>query len=212
MTLIDYIIIGGPIMYAIVFCAVVATFMIIDKWYFFHREQINAGKLINGLTNVIRRNGYTEAVTLCDTQPGPVARILSASLQAYQRGDSEAEIKQVIEDTAMSEMPRLERFMNVLSTIAYVTPLLGLLGTVLGMMSAFDTIALKGNALVVSDLSKAIGLAMITTAGGLAVAIPCYVAYNYLYSRINMFVFEMEKASLEMLAFFKDQRKKQNPS
>lgn len=207
MNLAEYIHSGGPIMYAIVFFALVASFILFDKWFQFHRDQINAGELINGLTNVLKRDGYTEAMTLCDAYPGPVSRLLSAAIQSYKRGDTDDEIRQAIENTAMSEMPRLEKYVNLLATIAYITPLLGLLGTVLGMMYAFDVISAQGEALVAKDLSSAIGLALITTAGGLTVAIPAYIAYNYLVSRIETLTFDMEKAASEILSFFHEQRK-----
>lgn len=207
MNLAEYIHSGGPIMYAIVFFGLVAVFILLEKWFQFHRDQINAGELINGLTNVLKRDGFTEAITLCDAYPGPVSRLLSASIQSYKRGDSAEEIRQTIENTAMSEVPRLEKYLNLLATIAYISPLLGLLGTVLGMMSAFDVISIQGEALVAKDLSSAIGLALITTAGGLTVAIPCYIAYNYLVSRVETLTYDMEKAASEILAFFREQRK-----
>ena len=121
---------GGPIMWLILFCSVVAAFIFIEKWFQFHRAQVNVGELVNGLINVLRRDGMVEAITLCDNTPGPVARILTAAIQAYQNED---DIKQAIDDAALVEVPRLEGRLNILATIAYITPMLGLLGTIIGL-------------------------------------------------------------------------------
>lgn len=192
---------GGPLMWVIVACSIIAVFIFIEKWFQFHRAQVNVSELVSGLVNVLRRDGMIEAITLCDNTPGPVAKILTAAIHAYQNED---DIKQAIEDAAIVEMPKLESRLNVLATIAYVAPLLGLLGTVLGMVEAFQAIQLKqGISLTIGDLSGGIHTALMTTAGGLCVAIPCHIAYNYLVSRVESFCVEMEKASSEITYFFK---------
>lgn len=197
---------GGPVMWPILFCSVAATYIFIEKWFQLHREQVNVGELVAGLTNVLKREGIIEALTLCDNTPGPVARVLGSAIQAYDKGDDD--IKQAIEDAAFIELPKLDRKLNALATISYVTPLLGLLGTVLGMMGAFKTIhAKQGVYLSAADLSGDIGMALITTAAGLTIAIPCYIAYNYLLSRVEAITLDMEKASSEILYFFKNHRK-----
>jgi|EP00831_Metopus_contortus_P005144 biopolymer transport protein ExbB len=193
---------GGEIMWVILFCSLVSTFIFIERWFHFHREQINVGELVKGLINVLKRDGFIEAVSLCDNTPGPVARILMAAIQAYQKGDED--VRQAIEDAALTEVPRLERRLNVLGTIGYVAPLLGLLGTVLGMMRAFSTISSQKTALLSAvDISGDIRMALITTAAGLCVAIPCYVAYNYLIGRVQAMTLDMEKASSEIIYYFK---------
>ena len=196
---------GGPVMWIIIFCGAFAMLIFIERWFHFHREQVNIGELVTGLKNVLRRNGFVEAVSLCDNTPGPVARILMAAILAQKDGD--ADIRRAIEDAALIEVPKLERRLNILATIGYISPLLGLLGTVFGMMGALQTIQAKeGVYLSAADLSGDIGMALITTAAGLCVAIPCYVAYNYLMSRIESFTVEIEKASSEIIYFFNHQK------
>jgi biopolymer transport protein ExbB len=192
---------GGPIMWIILFCSVVATFIFLERWFFFHREQVNVGELVSGLINVLKRDGIVEAITLCDNTPGPSAHILLAVILAYERG--EEDLRQVVEDSALVEVPRLERRLNLLATVAYIAPLLGLLGTVIGMIQAFQEIHLKGAYITAADLTGSISMALLTTAGGLCVAIPCYIAYNYLISRVEAITLDMEKASSEILYFFK---------
>ena len=195
---------AGVTMWVILFCSVLAVFVFIGKWFQFHRAQVNVRELVSGLVNVLRRDGMIEALTLCDNTPGPVARILTAAIQAYQNED---DIRRAIDDAVLVELPLLESHINVLGTIAKVAPLLGLLGTVLGMQETFSAMR---NSMALNDLSGGISTALLTTGAGLVLAIPCLIAYNYLVARVETFCIEMEKASSEILYFFdhKDEKVK----
>ncbi len=197
---------GGPVMWLILICSIIAIFVFLLKTFQLHREEINVRELLTGLFNVLKRDGFVEAISLCDNTPGPVARMLGAAILAYEHGDED--IRQAIDDSCMEEIPRLERYMSTLGTVGYIAPLLGFLGTVLGMMLTFQTIRdTQSVYLSASQLSGSISMALITTAAGLAVAIPSYVAYNYLVSRINSITLDMEKAASEMVGFFERRRK-----
>ena len=195
---------GGPIMWVILFCSVVALFTFLKKVFQFHREEINVGELLRGLFNVLRRDGFVEALTLCDHTPGPAARLLAAAIRAYERGDDD--IRKAVDDAALEEIPKLERHINLLSTLGFVLPLIGFLGTVLGMMKVFQ-VAQTNEAFSATDIAGAVNMALISTAAALAVAIPCYLAYNYLIARVNLITLDMEKASLEMLGFIERRRR-----
>ena len=195
---------GGPIMWVILFCSVVALFIFLKKVFQFHREEINVGELLRGLFNVLRRDGFVEAQTLCDHTPGPAARLLAAAIRAYERGDDD--IRKAVDDAALEEIPKLERHINLLSTLGFVLPLIGFLGTVLGMMKVFQ-VAQTNEAFSATDIAGAVNMALISTAAALAVAIPCYLAYNYLIARVNLITLDMEKASLEMLGFIERRRR-----
>ena len=195
---------GGPIMWVILFCSVVALFIFLKKVFQFHREEINVGELLRGLFNVLRRDGFVEALTLCDHTPGPAARLLAAAIRAYERGDDD--IRKAVDDAALEEIPKLERHINLLSTLGFVLPLIGFLGTVLGMIKVFQ-VAQTNEAFSATDIAGAVNMALISTAAALAVAIPCYLAYNYLIARVNLITLDMEKASLEMLGFIERRRR-----
>src|SRR5262249_14591407 len=140
-----------------------------------------------------------EAVQLCDQQRAPVAKILRAGLIKY--GSSRNDIKESMEDVSLFEIPKLENRLSALATIAHITPLLGLLGTVTGMASCFHTIQVRAASLhpiTPGDLAGGIMEALLTTIAGLMIAIPTYVAYNYFVSRINQVVLEMERAGTEL--------------
>ncbi len=197
---------GGPVMWVILFFGILALLIFLGKTFQFHREEINVRELVQGLVNVLKRNGYVEALTLCDSTPGPAARMLAAAILARERGDED--IRGAIDDACLEEIPRLERLLPVLGTIGYVSPLLGLLGTVFGMMQMFQTLHSTQTAfLSAPQLSGSVNLALTTTAAGLIVAIPCCIGYNYLVSRVNTISLGMEKASAELLAFFERQKR-----
>lgn len=189
---------GGAVLSLIGLCGFTAIFIFLKKYLQFYRAQVNVDELITGLVNVLRRDGQIEAITLCDHTPGPVARLLASAIHAYQDGD---DIPRAIEDQSLIEVPRLESHLNILATISYIAPLLGLLGTVVGMMETFHAIP-ENTGISLPDLSRGVYKALICTAGGLAVAIPCHIAYNFLLSKVQAFCVEMERASSSILTFF----------
>ena len=197
---------GGPVMWIILACGVLALLIFLEKTFQFHREEINVRELLRGLTNVLDRDGIVEALTLCDNTPGPVARLLGAAILAYERGDEN--IRQAIDDAALDEMPHLEKHLNFLGTLGFILPLLGLLGTVLGMMGAFGYM-FNPVTQQLSNISSNVSQSLLTTAAGLTLAIPCYLGYNYLVSRVNNISLDMEKAALEICWFF--ERKAKSP-
>ena len=192
---------GGPVMWLILFASVAAMIIFVEKWFQFHREQINVGELMTGLKKVLDRDGYVEATTLCDSTPGPVPKIVHAVITEYQNGNQDMD--NATRNLCLDEVARLERHLNILGTIGYIAPLLGLLGTVLGLMEAFQKVHATASVyLSVNELASAVNQALITTASGLAVAIFCYAAYNYLHARLNAMTLDIEKAAYEITKYF----------
>jgi biopolymer transport protein ExbB len=190
---------GGPVMWVLLVCAVLALFIFLIKVFQFHRDEISVRELMRGLSNVLKRNGVVEALTLCDNTPGPVAKLLSAGILARSRGDQD--IRAAIDDAVLEEMPKLERHVSLLSMFANITPLLGLFGTVLGLLDAFEV--MRANSYFsAGEIGGPLAQALITTAAGLAVAIPCQIGYHYLTARIESMTLDMEKAALELTGFF----------
>ena len=196
---------GGPVFVLIGICALVAAFVFVRKWFEFYRAQVNINEIVTRLINVLRRDGMIEAITLCDNSPGPVPRVLSSAIRAYKEGD---DIRDALATQTLIEVPRLESLLNILATLAYVTPLLGLLGTGLGLVDSFQTMtAAPDSAVTLPELSNGVYKALLCTAAGLSVAIPCHIAYNYLVSRVQDFCTDMEKASAEIMYFFRHHTK-----
>jgi len=195
--MLDILIKGGPIMYLLLLCSVIAVSIFLERLIHFHRSSIDTQKFMAGVRNILRKKNYTEAITICDETPGPIANTIKMGIMCHEK--KREQIKESIEEASLYEIPLLERKLMILATIAHITPLLGLLGTVSGMINAFKSIVNNPGPISPAVLSEGIWEALITTAAGLVVAIPTYVAYNYLVSRVESFVFEMEKCSTEVV-------------
>lgn len=181
---------GGPLMWVILACSMLAFGVFIERLFHLHRAKIDAGLFLARVKKLLLEGRAGDAVSLCDSTPGPVASILRAAIS--KRGAGRAEIKESVEDAGLHEVPRLEKHLPALATVAHVCPLLGLLGTVTGMIKAFQQIQFQGGIVNPGNLAKGIWEALLTTAAGLVVAIPTFVAYNYLVSRVNSIVLDME--------------------
>lgn len=191
---------GGPIMIPIILCSVFALGIIIEKFFYFMLIRINPYKFKTEIFDLIKKNQIKEAIKQCDDSRSPIAKIIKAGLIRF--GASRDEIKEEMENISLFEIPKLENRLPALATIAHISPLLGLLGTVTGMTTSFHTIQVRAaslNPVTPGDLAGGIGEALLTTVAGLIVAIPTYVAYNYFVNRINHFVLDMEHAATELI-------------
>ncbi|MFH1665478.1 MAG: MotA/TolQ/ExbB proton channel family protein [Candidatus Omnitrophota bacterium] len=191
---------GGPLMFIILLCSVIAFAVFLERLWYLRRAKINTEEFMEDISETLRRNKIMDAIDKCNAIQGPIARILKAGILKHDR--TRMEMKEAIEDAGLHEVPRLERNLGVLATIAHISPLLGLLGTVVGMVKAFQVIEQKAVALMPvnpGDLAGGIWIALITTVAGLSVAIPTYVAYNFLVSKVDGFVLEMEKSATDLV-------------
>ena len=198
---------GGPIMWPILLCSVVAFAIVIERLVQLRRAQIDTKAFMEQISKSLKRNKIMEALELCERTPGPIARILKAGILKHDR--ARAEVREAIEDASIHEVPRLEKNLPVLATVAHISPLLGLLGTVTGMVSAFQVIETKAsgmNPVNPGDLAAGIWEALLTTVAGLCVAIPTFVAYNYLVSRVDGFVLDMERSATDLLNILAEKR------
>ncbi|MFA5142698.1 MAG: MotA/TolQ/ExbB proton channel family protein [Candidatus Omnitrophota bacterium] len=198
---------GGPMMYLIILSSILAFGVVIDRIYNLRRARIDADKFMDEVTAVLKRNKIIESIEMCNKTPGPIAHIVKAGILKHDR--SKPEIKEAVDEAAQLEIPRLEKHLPILATIAHITPLLGLLGTVAGMIKSFQVIQAKALALTPvnpGDLAGGIWEALLSTVAGLAVAIPTYVAYNYLTSQIDALVFDMERSATDLVNLLSSRR------
>ncbi|HNR32179.1 MAG TPA: MotA/TolQ/ExbB proton channel family protein [Candidatus Hydrogenedentes bacterium] len=197
LTPIEFFFEGGPLMWPILFCSIVALAIAIERFIALRRAGIDTREFMDTVRQVLRQNRVQEAVDFCDETDAPVARILKAGILKHNR--SKAEIREAIEDAGHLEIPKLERYLSALATCATIAPLLGLLGTVSGMIRAFAVIEHKEGQVTPGDVAGGINNALITTAAGLSVAIPTLVVYNYFVTRVENMVFELEVSSSELV-------------
>jgi len=196
----EMIIKGGPVMYPIILCSIIALAIVVERVLHLYRARIDTKKFMDEIANKLKRNKIMEAIEMCENTPGPIAHILKAGILKHDR--PKEEIKEAIEEAALYEVPRLEKNLPILSTVAHITPLLGLLGTVCGMVRAFQVIQEKStslNPVSPGDLAGGIWQALITTVAGLSVAIPAYVAYNYLVNKADGFALDMERSATDLI-------------
>ena len=162
-----------------------------------HRAQINPTEFLNGVRTVLKRDNVIEALSICDATPGPIASLVKTAILNREHGRER--VREAIEETGLVEVPRLEEKLNLLATIAQIAPLLGLLGAVVGFIQVFMDLEKAGPSAHIGLLSPGIWQALICTAAGLSVAIPIHACYNYLVSRINRIVLDMERAATEIV-------------
>lgn len=184
-------------LWVILFASAVAVLVFIERFLHCHRAQINSTEFLNGVRNVLKRDNIVEALSICDATPGPVARLVKTAI--LNRDHGRERVREALEEAGLAEVPRLEEKLNLLATIAQLAPLLGLLGTVLGFIRTFMLMQKEGLNAHFSLLSDGVWQALICAAAGLAVAIPAHAAYNYLVSRVNSIVLDMERAATEIV-------------
>ena len=188
---------GGFMFWVLVLTSAVGVAVFIERVLHCHRAQINSAEFLNGVKTVLKRDNVVEALSICDATPGPVARLVKTAI--LNRDHGRERVREALEEAGLSEVPRLEEKLNALATIAQIAPLMGLLGTVLGLMQVFGKMQADGLSADLPTLSGGVWEALICTAAGLAVSIPSHAGYNYLVSRVNSIVLDMETAATEIV-------------
>ena len=187
---------GGPVMWPLLLCSVAALAIFLEKLYSLRREKIIPGSLLATVNALISDKKIFEVKTVCHQNPSTLAHVLHAGVCLH--GKKRDRIKENIEEVGKKEVLALSRNIGALATIAHISPLLGLLGTVTGMFRVFQVITSQGvgNA---QSLAGGIAEALITTIAGLVIAIPTVVAYRYLTARVKGHVAEIEEHALKLM-------------
>ena len=193
---------GGPLMIPIGFASIVALGIFLERLWSLQRTKILPPRFLEVADNLLRQERYADAEAMCHASDTPIARILEVGIR-YAGRDREL-IKNVMEETGQREMHFLERFTGALGSVATVSPLLGLLGTVTGMIGVFQSVVNQsstGEAVDPGLLAGGIWEALITTAAGLVVAIPAFLAYRYIISMVDRYAVEMAEVSLKAVEY-----------
>jgi biopolymer transport protein ExbB len=205
--MLDILVKGGPVMIFIGLCALAAAVIVIERFLYFFSIKKEYAVLIPALRDLLRNKKFDEAESLCAAASSPLAKLVQTALESVQQTcehRGEQSIEQMVQFAASREIPRIERFVPALGTIANISTLLGLLGTVLGNIDAFGILADSGVMGNPSLLAGAIAEALITTAAGLIVSIPATIFHNYLVSRANHLITETETSIGELLLLMAD--------
>jgi biopolymer transport protein ExbB len=194
--MIELIVKGGVFMYPIIFCSIVALAVFIERIFLLRRKRIIPDDFVRQVDELIRKEKFSEAVFLCQSNISSISKIFLAGLKNAKKGMWL--VKEAIEERGSREALILEKHVSILGTIANLTPLLGLLGTVSGMIKTFKVISIQGIGNP-APLAGGIAEALITTAAGLSVAIPTLVGHRFLKDKANTLVFEMEEDSIRLV-------------
>ncbi len=192
---------GGIIIILIFALSIVAAAIIIERLIYFKKIQGDEEQLIRRLKTTLEKRHFDEALAICESNPSPITNLMRVGLE--HRGYSEETIKQTVTDAASLEVPRMERHLSSLGTIAHISPLLGLLGTVTGNIQAFGVLGEFGAAGDPAMLAAGIAEALLTTAAGIIVSIPAIIFYNYLVSKVNHYIIRLENRVSELVMLLK---------
>ncbi|HOV99609.1 MAG TPA: MotA/TolQ/ExbB proton channel family protein [Bacteroidota bacterium] len=188
---------GGIVMWFILACSIIALAVIIERWWVIRKAQVDPQRFLLQLKVVLQRGNLNEGVDFCNKTKAPIANILKHGLIKYSEGPER--VREAIENAGKEEAYQLEERLDVLANVAGIAPMLGFLGTVTGMISAFRTIEILGGSATPANLAGGIWEALLTTAFGLIVGIPVFGFYNYFISKVNRVVFGLEDASEDFL-------------
>jgi biopolymer transport protein ExbB len=197
--MIEWINSGGPVMWLILVCGFIALAVFLERLFHLHRAQIKVDDFLNGITTNLSHGNDLEAVSICDQTPGPAAHLVRTAL--LHRHEPKDKLVTIVQQAGIREIPRLERHMNLLITLAQVLPMLGLLGTVLGLLQMLAALMAGSPLAEIGDLANGLWSALLTTAAGLGAGIPAYAGYHFLVSRVESIALDMEQTAEEIIYF-----------
>lgn len=184
-------------MWLILLCSVVTVAIFTERVLYYHRATIDLGEFLQGLANLIRNRNLAEARAECQATLVPVTRVIHATLVRHYL--PRIELREIAQEAGQLEVRRLERNLGLLVAIAYICPLIGLLGTVTGLIQAFVQLSANNGYATLADVSGGIYESLLTTAAGLVVTIPTILGYCYLSARLNSLIRDMERAGIEVI-------------
>jgi biopolymer transport protein ExbB len=190
---------GGPTAWVILACGALALGVFIERALHLHKARIRADDFLRGIMNILGRGNVDEALTIADETSGPVAQLARVAI-LHRRYPNE-EMRAKLNETIAAETSRMERRLIVIATIAQIAPMLGLLGTVLGLLNSLRNVETTLPFVLWADATSGLYMALINTAMGLIVAIPCYAGFNMLVIKIDRLILDMDRASSELVTF-----------
>lgn len=192
---------GGPLMWPLLACSLLGVIFIVERAIAYYRVKGETAEIVSEIRESLLERQLRRAIEICEGFDHPVAITLKSGLLRF--GKSHEEIEKAMESVALHEVSKLEKSLWILATIANIAPLFGFLGTVTGMIGSFEALAevgLGNPEAVAGGISEA----LITTATGLAIALPVQAAYNYFNNRVSQFALDMEISSSVLLETFNE--------
>jgi biopolymer transport protein ExbB len=197
---------GGPIMWAILAASVVGLAVFFERIYTLQRDKVVPKLLVDRIRALVSKGKISEALVVCEEHRASIASLMAAALRAYEQGKERGAVKEAVDEVGRREVAHLDRNLEIIGTVASISPLMGLLGTVIGMIGVFqDFVEAYASGSVGPDtFAQGIWVALITTAFGLIVAIPMLMAYKFLQGRNDRLVVDMEEDALGLVDLLDD--------
>jgi biopolymer transport protein ExbB len=190
---------GGPMMWVLLALGLLGLMLFIERTLYLHRGHIGAKAFVEGVKNILAKRRLIEALTVCEETPGPVAAVVKAALL---HADESAEAMRFnVQEAAIIELPALERRLGSIAAVAQVAPLVGLLGTVLGLIATFRAFEQGGHYAMAQSLSAGMWQALLSVAGSLMLAIPAHLAHHFLSGRVRAIVRDIEWSGNEIMTY-----------
>ena len=198
---------GGPLVWVLLALGFFGSVFIVERLFFFHRARINVSSLLVGLGLHVKRRAFAEALHEAARAPGPVGRVAHAGLLRYYL--DRRDLGDVVREAGQLEVPRIEKNIRAILAVALLSPLIGMLGTMLGMVDTFQRVTEEGGISGPGELAPGVLTALITSVVGLTVAVPMYVFYLYFVGRSKRLVNRLERAGIEIVHMIADAREEE---
>jgi biopolymer transport protein ExbB len=190
---------GGPMMFVVLLLGVVWIVLFVERTLYLHRGQIRSQPFVEGIKNTLQKRRIVEALTLCEETAGPVAAVVKAALlHAHEDADK---LRFAVQEAAVVEVPALERRLGSIAAIAQIAPLVGLLGTILGLITTFNAFMQGGQYATANALAGGLWQALVVAAGSLLIGIPAQLTYHFLSGRVRAIVRDVEWAGNETMRY-----------
>ena len=199
---------GGVWMYLLAGVSAIAIAVTLERLiYYYIHCRVNAKALLTQITRLVRNGEVEKSRKICASMKNPLAVILESALWHFLQNESDQEIQNAVDEVGLRELPKIQKRTHYLSLFANISTLMGLLGTIFGLQTAFKALATADPSQKAAVLAKGISMAMNTTAMGLAVAIPCMVVFSILGAKANTIIEEVDESAVRLLNFLFAQRR-----
>jgi biopolymer transport protein ExbB len=199
---------GGPLVWLLMACLGFSIAIFLERLSYYHRASMNIGEFLAGLAALIRRKNYAEALQECVATRVPAGRVIHAALLRHHA--PREQLKEIVQEAGQLEVPRLERYLAVLNAIAHIGPLIGLLGTVIGLLDSFTNLSSTNGMTTPAEVARGVYESLITSALGLVVAIPSYLFFAFLSARSRSLMHDLERAGVEIVNLIEDAKMTDN--
>ena len=199
---------GGPLVWLLMACLGFSLAIFLERLSYYHRASMNIGEFLAGLAALIRRRNFAEALQECVATRVPAGRVIHAALLRHHA--PREQLKEIVQEAGQLEVPRLERYLSILNAIAHVGPLIGLLGTVIGLLDSFTNMSSANGITTPAEVARGVYQSLITSALGLVVAIPSYLFFAFLSARSRSIMHDLERAGVEIVNLIEDAKTTDN--